>query len=255
MSKSTMRMVLLGGLLAAACESKEAALEPDAAPSAPDAVSCPPPEHAQADVTGGGSADAGQLRDAPLVTDAAHDDADPNPGRQSIDCEVVIVGGGSGGLHTAFRLAPELGEGVCLFEKQDRLGGRIYDVSKDGSPDSPRIGIGARRIMETQSVVFALADELGIEYAPAAPFDDVIATRGATGPNSDALNAAAFPTLPDDADLETTFYERLMEKTDVETFGDFRAYGRATVGTEGWQFLLDMSRFRADFQAPLDARG
>ena len=45
--------------------------------------------------------------DAPTV------DADPRP---VIDCDVAIVGGGAGGTHTAFRLAPTLGAGVCLFE-------------------------------------------------------------------------------------------------------------------------------------------
>ena len=36
----------------------------------------------------------------------------------AFDCEVAIVGGGVGGLHTAFRLAPSLADGVCLFEKE-----------------------------------------------------------------------------------------------------------------------------------------
>jgi phytoene dehydrogenase-like protein len=53
------------------------------------------------------------------------------------------VGGGVGGLHTAFRLGPQLNK-VCLFEKEDRLGGRVYDVSRD--PDG-EIGLDYLRQM------------------------------------------------------------------------------------------------------------
>ena len=54
---------------------------------------------------------------------------------EPLDCEVAIVGGGAGGLHTAFRLAPELKSGVCLFEREATLGGRILDVALDeGDP-------------------------------------------------------------------------------------------------------------------------
>lgn len=70
------------------------------------------------------------------------DDAPPDAqSGEPLTCEVAIVGGGVGGLHTAFRLAPELGEGVCLFEKEAVLGGRIHDVAMDESdPDPPRFG-------------------------------------------------------------------------------------------------------------------
>src|SRR6185369_9732088 len=59
-------------------------------------------------------------------------------GRTNVACDVVVLGGGAGGLHTAFRLGSKLGAGVCLFEKEDRLGGRIYDVAR--VPGGPQIG-------------------------------------------------------------------------------------------------------------------
>lgn len=198
--------------------------------------------------------------DASLDTsgaDAACEPSDDARGteREDIHCDVAIVGGGAGGLHTAYRLGAELGEDVCLFEKEARLGGRIYDVSKDGGSEGPWIGVGARRVMEGQDVVLGLADELGIELEAAPYRDDVIQTRGQTGYSSDELNTLAFPLLPDDADKEVELYDLLRERNDLEDFGDFRSYVRATVGAEGAQFLTDVFRFRADFEYPLDARG
>lgn len=43
-------------------------------------------------------------------------------------CEVAIVGGGIGGLYTAESLLRHEKEtNVCLFERNERLGGRFYD--------------------------------------------------------------------------------------------------------------------------------
>jgi predicted NAD/FAD-binding protein len=57
------------------------------------------------------------------------------PAVQTIDCQVAIIGGGAGGLHTAFRLGPTMHANVCLFEKEDQLGGRVHDVSR--TPNGP----------------------------------------------------------------------------------------------------------------------
>ena len=79
--------------------------------------------------------------------------------RNTASCEVAIVGGGIGGVHTAFRLAPRLGSGVCLIEKNDRFGGRVYDRAPDGA--SPAVGVGARRFTQEQPVIANLVKELG----------------------------------------------------------------------------------------------
>ncbi len=178
--------------------------------------------------------------------------ADDKDKKKNLTCEVVILGGGAGGLHTAFRLAPTMGDKVCLFEKENRLGGRIYDVSR--TPGGPVFGLGALRIMETQQVVFNLADELGIQYV-AAPFeDDLIRARGVSANDSDSLRTAAYPRTTAG---ESALYDQLRlgpERAKASKYPDMRTYMRSTIGAENYQFLADIFRFRGDFTYPLSAK-
>src|SRR5215813_6658213 len=57
----------------------------------------------------------------------------------NVVCDVAIIGGGPGGVHTAYKLTTQhLTPGpVCLFEMSDHLGGRVgnnYSVGFSGSP-------------------------------------------------------------------------------------------------------------------------
>jgi hypothetical protein len=174
-------------------------------------------------------------------------------GKKSLTCEVVILGGGAGGLHTAFRLAPTMGGKVCLFEKEDRLGGRIYDVAK--TPGGPVFGLGALRIMETQEVVFKLADELGIQYVAAGFEDDLIRARGVAANDSDSMRTQAYPKV---TSSEGALYDQMRlgpQRPNVGQYPDMRSYMRASLGAENTQFVADMFRFRGDFTYPISAKG
>lgn len=178
------------------------------------------------------------------------------------ECEVAIVGGGAGGLHTAFRLGPTLGDKVCLFEKEEQLGGRIHDMSFDNNPASPRVGVGARRVMEGQTVLFALAEELGLTLETQGEFADLINARGVFGFAKDTLLSAAYPKIPADPDpaldQESWLYNQLRfgpQRANANSYPDFRSYIRSVSGEEEYEFLRDMSRFRGDFEYALDARG
>ncbi len=200
--------------------------------------------------------------EVPSPDAAAGPDAGADAGGPAIDCDVAIVGGGAGGLYTAFRLAATMGQGVCLFEKDAELGGRIHDVQLDETdPQSPRFGTGARRVMEGQTVLFELATELGLTMEMPELTADLVSARGRFGFSKDAL-LPFYPAITPDTDPlideETFLYDKLRLGTArpmASTYPDFRAYVRDVAGDEEYWFLHDMSRFRADFEYPLDARG
>lgn len=172
-----------------------------------------------------------------------------------ISADVAILGGGAAGLHTAYRLTQSTGLSVCLVEGRERLGGRIYDVALDPSRPDLVFGTGALRVMETQDYVFGLADELGISFQPEPWQDDLISARGTFTNNSDDTLAAAYPLV---SQGEGPLYDELRFgplRAQAASFPDFRSYVRAAVGTQGYHFLTDVFRFRADFMANLDARG
>lgn len=194
--------------------------------------------------------------------DAATDENESETaGEAALTCEVAIVGGGAGGLHTAYRLAPDLGEGVCLFESQATLGGRIHDIPLDpDDPASQLIGTGARRVMEGQQVLFDLASELDLELeTPPAAIDLIHARDTFAFSKDDFVPLYNFTPDPDpNVDQETYFYDQLRfgpAREMVDTYPNFQAYVTDVIGEEGYAFLRDMSRFRADFEYDLDARG
>ena len=178
-------------------------------------------------------------------------------GKTQIACDVAILGGGAAGLHTAFRLGPQMGGKVCLFEKENRLGGRIYDVPKDANtPGSPVFGLGALRVMETQDVVFGLAKELNIQFETVGFSNDHIVARGVSAQDSDTLRNMAYP-LADPAG-EVALYDKLRfgpERANAAKYPDMRSYMRAAIGAENHSFVADMFRFRGDFTYPVSARG
>ncbi len=177
-------------------------------------------------------------------------------------CSIVIVGGGVAGLHTAYRLAPTQGENVCVFEKEERLGGRLYDLALSPEDEAAGrvIGNGGRRIMETQSILFQLAQELDIEYDTPKTGIDIIYARGKFGSNKDEF-ASLYPGLVYDrkkSDIETQLLTQIVEsplRKSIDTYADFASYAKAVVGEAGFQYLHDMSRFRGDFEYPLSAKG
>jgi len=178
-----------------------------------------------------------------------------------LECEIGIVGGGVAGTYMAYRLAPKSGDKVCLFEKESELGGRTRDTTLDGHPDSPRVGTGARRIMENQASMFALAEELGVQFEKPELGTDLINaretfaySRGAFLPRYPGVEG---PLDDDDAtDRESELYELLRhgpERANAANYADFRTYIRSVAGEEELEFLRDMSRFRGDFDYPLAA--
>ncbi len=131
----------------------------------------------------------------------------------SLSCHVAIVGGGPGGVHTAYQLAklpkdnPD--SNVCLFEKETKVGGRLDDVALNPSRPDLVFGVGGLRVMETQNYLFKLAADLAIPLEEAPFPDDLISARGFRGFNSDQLNKRAYPLVENTEGMETTLYDTI----------------------------------------------
>lgn len=176
-------------------------------------------------------------------------------------CKVAIVGAGAAGLHTAYRLAPKFGEGVCVFEKETRVGGRLYDIGKTPEDEAAGlvVGNGGRRIEKGQDVLFGLADELGIVYDTPKTGADIVFARGRYATDKDEF-VDLYPGLVYDdtkPDVEGQLLDKLVngpERAKIASYPSFLDYAKAAVGDAGVDFLHDMSRFRGDYELPLDAR-
>lgn len=193
---------------------------------------------------------------------------DPSPQAQPLlaaddttaHCEIVIIGGGVGGLHTALRLAARYGPRVCLFEQDAALGGRVSDIpASEEQAGGPFVQLGARRIMEGQSVLVQLAEELGIALQKPEMLEELGFTRGMYATHNDAF-IQVFPTLDVDRErggYEVQLYEKLLrgpERAHVDRYPSLRAYAEKVIGVEGCAFLHGTYRFRADLEYDLNAK-
>ncbi|CAF3300301.1 unnamed protein product [Rotaria socialis] len=100
----------------------------------------------------------------------------PKPSSKIIHCDVIILGAGFAGTYAAYQLANRSGSGVCLIEKLDRFGGRVWDVS--GWPGGPVFGVGSLHVTELQRTMLALGNELGIDLQKQETDNELMRVRG-----------------------------------------------------------------------------
>ena len=64
-------------------------------------------------------------------------------------CELAIIGGGPGGLYTAWRLAVDTktvpAASICIFERAERVGGRTFSLYGQGTRKDLTVDLGAYR--------------------------------------------------------------------------------------------------------------
>ena len=102
-------------------------------------------------------------------------------GRQDPTIDVAIVGGGVAGCYAAWRLASAANPPgtIRLFERSERIGGRLFSVPCDGMKHQVA-ELGGMRIAGDQTPLLALVDELELETEPypATEPDDLYYLRG-----------------------------------------------------------------------------
>lgn len=196
--------------------------------------------------------------------------------------DVAVVGAGVSGAYAAWRLlGPEAGQSsmleelrrrrggplaVGLFERSERVGGRLFSVTPPGMPHL-HAELGGMRYLSNQPVVADLVDHLGLQSGPfpvdepqnlvylrqhrltlrqfadpaVVPYDLPPAIRGMTP--DDALVSVIERFVPGAATMEHQSWDEIKPTASVEgrhlyDVGFWNLLLDA-VGQEGWTFLRD----------------
>ena len=185
---------------------------------------------------------------------------------QQKNCKIVIVGGGIAGTYLAFKLAQKYGSQVCLFDKDKHTGGRLYDIPVNPQyRNSPKFGIGGRRLLKSQEVMVKLAYELNITLEKPEPADQFCFARGKFQFVSNNTEKDLFLPLYSGLQIERKQhdYEDQLVKTlfnsperkNIINYPSLRSYMESVIGHAGFEFLRDMTRFKSDYLYPLSAQG
>ncbi len=198
----------------------------------------------------------------------------------ALECDVVIVGAGPAGLHTAYKLTnPPAGttvtgvsaaSSVCMFEKNDRIGGRIRDV-QFGATAADATGTGAYRMYDNH-YTYMLATELGVTSAEPVAFSNLRALQDPAGMmgqffgySGDAFKSLYGQTINDDEMWVKLMCgdqvpKDAMKRPNYQMIAGLgpkssMAYATDVLGVMGAQFFFDNNRFRADWTDDVDAVG
>jgi len=189
-------------------------------------------------------------------------------------CKYLIVGGGPGGLYSAYQLKA-LGKDVCVVEKEAIFGGKMQDVpgppTNDGKPPK-EFGTCGLRINESQKEMRCLAYELNVTLQE-SPFETVTYTRGAWKRDSSEFITAGHFNLsfaaPAGYGPEIDLYAYAMlglypvnpltgetpAVSPLESCAEHPnviSYLRDVLGPEASEFLQATNNFRGDFTIPKD---
>ncbi|CAF4294675.1 unnamed protein product, partial [Rotaria sp. Silwood2] len=170
---------------------------------------------------------------------------------------------GIGGSHHAYRLSSTINKKICIFERNNYVGGRTYDRDYDGNSTEAYANTsissqGAQRFYLGQAVIKQLADELNISYYSYDYRRSVIKARGLFHTSINQMCSTSYINLTctdnsNGLNSVDQLWNKLMEEyhrnaSNLYNFADFNAFCRSIHGDEATEFLRDSSRFRADFE-------
>lgn len=192
-----------------------------------------------------------------LVLFLVNTDTGRNSGRVRNVCDVMVIGGGIGGVYTAYRInQAKPDKKVCLIEATNRFGGRLKTITLD---NGEKFDVGGVRFNEEHTLMKKLASDLGIEAEAAsylslgdAPLSEVnvmMVSRGVIANNTIDLKERAYPSVRAMKsgwdvilDRETEYYKNSpLEDT-------FSFIQRGLGSAEEMSYFLSTFRFQGDFQ-------
>lgn len=178
---------------------------------------------------------------------------------------------GPSGVFAGYEYAKRYGSSkkVCLFEREAELGGRFLDIRQDSFNANLRLPMGGMRWYEyglsgTMGAYTRLANELGIErFADywvdgGRPFSSQFTFVQARGVRSYPLNSAdiqgRFLNVTDSVGV---LWKRVLERYEqspgeAARSPSLRDFVTSTVGSEAFEFLNSMNRYRSFFQYAFD---
>jgi len=184
----------------------------------------------------------------------------------NINAQYVIMGGGFGGLATAYRMLKpatgatplvSTGSNIVIIEAETRLGGRVDDVLQNGA----YFGNGPLRIGEAQAMMRCIAKELNVELEYSTGGQEYWSVRGAQANDSadgaavDQL-AAVFPgasDVPPD-NSPTTYWYDFIYFPDASSpinfpnlYANFVEMVKAALGENIFNYLRGTDSFRTDY--------
>jgi lysine 2-monooxygenase len=119
------------------------------------------------------------------------------PDRADVDLDLAIVGAGAAGTYLAYQLIRARPDWrIVIFERSNRIGGRLWSVKVDGLPHL--IELGGMRYMSGHPLVQSVVDALGIETRAFDPAEQPERTflRGVIGRSPDDPEAGRGYDLP-----------------------------------------------------------
>ncbi|EFC37715.1 predicted protein [Naegleria gruberi] len=177
----------------------------------------------------------------------------------TLACDYAILGGGISGVFTAYQLAKNGKNNICVVESTDRLGGRLETFTLG---NSKKYDIGGIRVNNQHTVMKNLAKELNITLVGGyyldkseaqdlnLPSNVLMVSRDVSTNDKNVLRSQAYPKATGAVSgwdvLLGTSSEFFINSTLQDTF----SFTQAGLGSaEEMSYFQSTFRFRGDFQA------
>ena len=143
--------------------------------------------------------------------------------------DIIIIGSGIAGLHCAYKLQNHT-KNICILEKDCRIGGRIFTVTKDGA----RMEAGAGRFNQKHKLLHQLIHDLGLEQNKIEIASDIVFRPSLNNKNSTKYSGKN----PFDI-LEPVFEKGLKTSTKILQNQTFIEYAQNILSKSDAEFVLD----------------